>query len=539
MAGMRQCRLKTSENRKQTWRIEDRESIMMNRESRMVKAKIMKKTNRNKTHNVQQGRQFVRHRRLVAELMVFALLFMLAPKVESSAMTPSETGMFGFSYAAKVLLQAIGDFIKPFRLESAGVMSAINLPGTEPVGVGPESENTHGEEDWVVAEQENELEADEGFSILTEDESVIIPDDPGGAADMSELFEETENFDVAAWLGDFDPDADFGIFDKAEPGPGVVNIRALNEKGEHIDGVAILENGFKTGLYTDNQTAWTATELPYGERLFEVEAPFCYDLTGIDMVCYETATAADAEQSTGQDNLSPVGVADEDKAVLIDVPGLVPLPIQISDKTARWEITFHFQQRNEIRVSYYYVSPNNRFYELWTKTPTPDTPNTSGTPDTLNLPTPDTSNTPKLPVGSKNEYIVNTFDGSQVRLAVFIEMPSTRDVKTLRIHGEGFGEGLNGTPDPWQYESFAGDFSMPNWTFTAKSWQLLSHTTPVTGSSNTGPRFFILNLPLAEDGLRIRLEKIELTLRDGGIVTFSNSDPSDVTVQLVPLPKAQ
>ena len=529
----------------------------------------------------------MRYRRLVAVLTVFALFFMLTPKVETSAITPSGAGLFGLDYAANVLLQAIGDLIKPFRPEAAVFNPPIKISDTEPPGLDPESEIEHveedlgaagqsderAEEDRVLAAQENEQEVVGVLSIPTEDEPVIIPDDPGGVADMSELFEETDNFDVAAWLGDFDPDADFGIFDKAEPGPGVVNIRALNEKGEYIDGVAILENGFKTGLYTDNQKAWTATELPYGERLFEVEAPFCYDLTGIDMVCYETAPAAaqateaaEAGQSTAQEVLSAADAAEEDTAVWIDVPGLVPLPIQISDKTARWELTFHFQQRNEIRVSYYFVSPNNRFYELWTKTPAVDEPDMPNLPDT---PTPEisTPDTPNLPDGSKNEYIVNTFDGSQVRLAVFIEMPSTHAVKTLRVHGEGFGEeagadlntnpragagaglgaepgaglneGLGGTPDPWQYESFAGDFSMPNWTFTAKSWQLLSPATQVTGSSNTGPRFFILNLPLAEDGLRVRLEKIELTLHDGGIVTFSNNDPSDVTVQLVPLPKAQ
>jgi hypothetical protein len=129
-------------------------------------------------------------------------------------------------------------------------------------------------------------------------------------------------------------------------------------------------------------------------------------------------------------------------------------------------------------------------------------------------------------------YVVNTFEGAPVRLAIFARMPALRGVETLEFSGSGFGGG-----EPWQVEGDAGDFSLPDWTATDPSWQLFGLESSIAEGGSIGDRFIVLSLPYAREGARVRLERIVLRMEDGREIVFENTDPSDVAIQAIEAPQ--
>jgi hypothetical protein len=128
-------------------------------------------------------------------------------------------------------------------------------------------------------------------------------------------------------------------------------------------------------------------------------------------------------------------------------------------------------------------------------------------------------------------YVVNTFEGAPVRLAIFAHMPALRGVRSLTFACSGLDGG-----EPWEVESEAGDFSMPDWTFTAPSWQLFDIENGIAEGGSIGDRFIVLSLPFASEGARIRLERIVLSMEDGRELVLENADPSDAAIQIIDAP---
>ncbi|MDR3122082.1 MAG: hypothetical protein LBU58_12230, partial [Clostridiales bacterium] len=370
--------------------------------------------------------------------------------------------------------------------------------------------------------------ADSDAASADPDLSLDLPDsdsDPAGSdsdpADsdtdtgaLSALLESSDDFDVGDWLGGFNPDADFGGLGgiEQETGPGTVNIHVVNTKGEDLDGMVITENGFRTDKLTNGAGAYEVTQVPYGERLYGVYLTYSYELDSVRLQKHE-------KQADGTESVISVGISD----------GLTLPPVDITDETLVWDITVVLRESLKIKVHYYMVSPNDRFYDLRPASDfLPDASDfaAESDPSAVNElagenPFAD-ADSPAADDGGGNPffsqaededaaayhaYQINTFEGSPVRLAIYAEMPALRNVSSVRLVGEGFGDAAatadaaatepapaepaaatadaaapatdTTVPAPWQIEGAYGDFSMPDWTFTDRTWQLLSQESAV------------------------------------------------------------
>ena len=318
-------------------------------------------------------------------------------------------------------------------------------------------------------------------------------------------------------MGGFDPDADFGgLGFEIKTGPGRVSIGALDADGEYIDGIAITENGMRTKNRTTGGVPYVIERVPYGEHIYGIYLTYSFSIDSVSMIKYE-------DTGGGSEEMIRIDVADVE-----NLP-----PVVISDETVRWEITFILRQYMGIDVNYYMVSPNDRFYYLYY-------------------------------IEEKNEiaYRINTFEGAPVRVAVYIEMPALKNICKIRVEGEGFGNtgidavdpGIMDSNEPggdenesitagmpatlWTIENAFGDYILPDWTAVDRSFQLIADESILNPDNTAFIRFFILSLPSAYEGARLRFDKIIFTDCDGNEIELSNTDKSDLSIQLVAAPEA-
>lgn len=334
-----------------------------------------------------------------------------------------------------------------------------------------------------------------------------IDGQPGEPGSMSDLLSGSGGFDLDDWMEGFDPDADYGGlgFEEAE-GPGSVSVSVLDTDGRFINGIIITEDGFRTDRITYGGVPYEIGRLPLGEYVFGVYLTYSFDIEDVIIFKHETGGGETVKTRVPVDDIE-------------NIP-----PIGITGASLRWEITFILRQRMEIKVSYFLVSPNDRFYYL------------------------------RYGGGEEGEAVhhVNTFKNAPVRVAVYIEMPSLRNIGRIRLEGKGFGnpaaggaekgaggadQSAGGTGGQWHIEGEYGDFSMPDWTFTDRANQLVSADSVVDPDKATHIRFFILALPEAREGAELRFDKIILTDTDGGETEFSNPGAKNLAVWLVEAPK--
>ena len=326
---------------------------------------------------------------------------------------------------------------------------------------------------------------------------------PDGLDDgQSGLIDDSDDFNLDDWLAGFDPDADFGGLGFVdEPGPGVVIISVIDHDGVPIDGIVITENGFRTENATRDGRPCEIVRVPYGERVFGIFLPYSFEIESASMAFY-TSADGDTFEAT------PVDIDDAE-----NMP-----PVNITDETARWEIVFVLRQSMKINVSYFLVSPNDRFYMLRQR---------------------------RTPEGEISGYYINTFEFAPVRSAVYIEMPAIRDVVSIRLEGAGFVDeyGVTGSVSAaaddvqaWVIERERGDFALLDWTIADRSWQLLSSVSGIGPDDAAFIRFFVLSMPSAFDGALLRFDRIVLTLDDGSETAFDNPSVSELTVNIVNAP---
>ena len=297
------------------------------------------------------------------------------------------------------------------------------------------------------------------ISLLPEAEAELgksVVEASAAPASMSDLLAESDGFDLDDWMAGFDPDADFGGlgFDPVS-GPGTVNVGVRDTDGDNISGVVVTEDGFRTDMKTGGDGRLIISNIPYGERVYGIYLPYSFEFESVDMVKH-------VKVDDGSAKIVQVKITDFN-----DIP-----PVEITDDTADWEITFILRQYMRIKASYFLVSPNDRFYllrydDLETKNGEPNAsesgePNApdSGEPNAPDNREPDISfadngletgsadNEPET--GSAEEpdkvaeasayysYRVNTFERAPVRIAVYIEMPALKGVSRIIIEGEGF-----------------------------------------------------------------------------------------------------
>ena len=171
----------------------------------------------------------------------------------------------------------------------------------------------------------------------------------GSVPDMTDMFDESDTFDIDSWLGDFDPDAYFGTFDEDFlSGPGEVSISVRNISGELIGGIIILENGFKTNAVTVENAPIITTAVPYGLRDYRIETPYSCDFVDVKITKYQAISGEEESTILTAEELSGNYVA----------------TIDISDDYYKWDIVFTVRDNGKVRFSYYRVSPNNRFYAI-------------------------------------------------------------------------------------------------------------------------------------------------------------------------------
>ena len=322
------------------------------------------------------------------------------------------------------------------------------------------------------------------------------PADAPGGFSLSDLLDESSEFDLESMLGDFDPDADFGGLGlEPEHGPGSITIDVVGLDGERIEGIAITEDGFRNGMVTSFDAPCAIADLPYGERLFDVLAPFSYDYVSASMAYY-------------------VGGA----RVEVALPGGRPGPVAISDEALRWELTVVLREHMRMKADYYLVSPNNRFYGLQMGPGAPPEYRAAAGP----------------PLGAYVPYELNTFEGAPARLAIYMQMPSLRGVSRVTLVGSGFGD----AGGEWTADGEMREFSLTDWSATQPTWQLPSFDVRFPdGDGAVGTRFVVFLLPESRDGARIRLDGVRVEMADGSVAVFENAGLSDVEVRIVDVPK--
>ena len=412
---------------------------------------------------------------------------------------------------------------------------------------GSQSDNSGSADGSGNAEGPGDAEGRDVSSMAT-----AIPYDDGSDSPFG-LSSDPDDFDLDYWMEGFDPDAEFGGLGlEAETGPGVVSISVINTDGDFIDGVIITEDGFRTDNATAGGHPLEITQIPYGERVFGIFLPYSFEL-----------------KSARVEALKPVtGHADETAELKTETADAENLPpVNITDAEPHWQITFTLIQVMKIRVSYYAVSPNDRFYYVRSGDMAADNPNNatadvkstaadaeqtaaadknnaaeqttaaeinvaaeSTAADAEQTTAADKASSTESAVPVYHQYCINTFKNAPVRIAVYIEMPALKDVRGIILSGDGIN-------DVWDIESEYGDFSLPDLTFTDRSCQLISDTSDISPDNVTFTRFFILSLPGAYEGAQLKFNSIELKMANGGAAKFYNPDPSDVTVQIVAAPK--
>ncbi|MCL2059577.1 MAG: hypothetical protein FWH01_11085 [Oscillospiraceae bacterium] len=454
------------------------------------------------------------------------------------------------------------------------------------------------------------VDADEELYDLDDDEDVDIREDDFGMDDddvgmdddgvgtLSGLLSESEDFELEDWMAGFDPDANFGgLGFEVETGPGVVRISVLDLEGEYIDGVAITENGLRTEVSTAGGAPCIINQIPYGERVYGVYLTYNLHIESIAITKYakhagamagadvdadagadvDADAGADAGTDAGEGEVIGAGDLMEVTTLLYEAEDAESLPpVNITDETLYWDITFVLSQSMDIRVSYYMVSPNDRFYFI-----------RSSMQSSANDETPENENEKEANEIEAKKYIsyrINTFKNAPVRIAIYVEMPAFKNIINIRAlcegynsfdtdtydadtdenagdgenfgesHGESFSEsgglgivayaGANMSADDsdpyplWIIEDVYGDFILPDWTSVDRSSQLVSDDSDIGPDNNaTFIRYMILTLPSAYEGAWLRFNSFTLTTDDGEEIVFVNTDKSDLTIQLVPAPR--
>jgi len=331
-----------------------------------------------------------------------------------------------------------------------------------------------------------------------------------GAGSMSGLMSNSDEFDLDFWMEGFDPDADFGgLGFETETGPGMVSISVIDTDGVFIDGIVITENGFRTSMSTSGGTPLEISDIPYGERVYGVFLTYSFD---IDSVIIQKFV------DIGGGQTEALRIETED---INNVP-----PVVISDESYIWELTFILKQSMKINVSYYMVSPNDRFYFLRYD----EAPATAVTDDGDEMEFINAENAePSI------SYHIKTFRDAPVRIAIYIEMPSIKGIRSIRVKGEGFGDMDDELP--WIVEGWHGDFSLTDLTVTDRSWQLISCDSDIGPDDASFIRFLILNLPYAYEDAWLKFNGLTLYMEDGSEAVFENPSLSDLTVWLVEAPE--
>lgn len=403
-----------------------------------------------------------------------------------------------------------------------------------PIGIGyatpifPQAmDNAHGVGADTRTESGSENTTTEGSGVDTRTD-ILYETDPDLESDD---FDESNDIDeLNDMLDGFDPDGDFGELGfRAAPGPGVVNVSAYDMDGNLIKGVVITENGFRTDKATSGDGPRTITEVPYGERVFGIYLTHCFEIHYAYM----------AKRAVKD------GMRGEAVEVAIDDYYGLP-PVDVSDEWVEWDIVYILRQSMEIKVEYFLVSPNDRFYYLKTG---------------INI---SEDETDKIKNDESEDlytneysyaYIFNNFAQAPIRAAVYVEMPALKGIRRIRVEGEGIGNAGPETLDAdgtdandggaerqthkpqWIIEGEYCEFSMPDLMVLDKSCQLLSVESVVDPEDATFIRYFILTLPSAYEGARFRFERLVLSMEDGNELILSNAEQSYVTVQIVKTPK--
>jgi hypothetical protein len=324
---------------------------------------------------------------------------------------------------------------------------------------------------------------------------------------MSDLMSDSGGFDLDDWMEGFDPDADFGgLGFEAVTGPGSVSVSVLDADGEFINGIIITEDGFRTDRVTRGDAPCEIDQVPYGERLYGVYLTHSFDIEDVVIIKHAATGGGEIER----------------RQIIVEDVNDIP-PVLISDESPKWELTFVLRQSMSIYVNYFLVSPNDRFYYLRYG---------GGDADSDGI-----------------AHRINTFENAPVRVAVYIEMPALKKIRRIRLEGKGFGDiiddsGVYGERqdadyggDAWAIESDVGDYSMPDWTFTDRSYQLTAPESIIGPDGMTHIKFFVLSLPEASEGAALRFDDIILIGEGGEEIRFSNPGESDLTVRIVSAPQ--
>ena len=319
-------------------------------------------------------------------------------------------------------------------------------------------------------------------------------DNSDSSGSLSGLMSDSGDFDLDFWMEGFNPDADFGgLGFEAETGPGVVSIGAYDTDGDFINGFVITEDGFRTNKSLSGGVPYEIDQVPYGARVYGIYLTYSFDIESVNIVKHVVG-------SGGETTPVRVEAADFD-----NLP-----PVEITDETLKWEITFILRQSMRIDVNYYLVSPNDRFYYLSDKT--------------------------------MDSYHINTFKDAPVRIAVYIEMPALKNIRKICVRGEGFADACDiadggEASAQWIVEDDYGDFSLPDLTFTDRSWQLVSCDSDIEPGNVTFIRFFIVSLPSAFEEARMKFIGLTLTMDDGSEMMFDSPTLSELVVWLADVPK--
>ena len=411
----------------------------------------------------------------------------------------------------------------------------------------------------VAAEAVAAEAADAGGEAASDSEAA--PDAEAGAG-LSDLMTESGDFEIDEWLEGFDPDADFGGlgFDPAT-GPGEVRISVLDADGDYINGVVITEDGFRTDKATAANRPYEISQVPYGKRVYGVYLTYSFDTESVYMAKRPRADS----------------LPEETVEVKISDNGNLPA-VDVTDDFTYWEIVFTLRQSMKIKVSYFLVSPNDRFYYLrydredalsykYSKN-ADESIITDGNQDINTIDSPaDGSNTDEsksnLTYGDEaaayHGYLVNAFAEAPVRVAVYVEMPAIKGVRAIRVSGVGFGNAgdealdagnsvaedgvdvnrsrLRQSGRQWLIEGERAEFSMPDLTLTDRSCQLVSGESAIDKDNVTFIRYIVCTLPEAYEGARLKFESVSLFMEDGSEIVFHSPSRSDLTVQLVPVPR--
>ena len=433
----------------------------------------------------------------------------------------------GFASAGETTSAGDGSLTVEGGLFNSGLLSGDLFSGLD-IGEGsyldPEPETDYDEVGLGTISLIPNPDADDvNTGVAVEPDETADPDDEDDeSGSMSGLMSDSDNFDLGFWMEGFDPDAEFGgLGFEVETGPGVVSVVVMDIDGDFINGVIITEDGFRTDKTTYGDVPYIIDQIPYGACVYGVYLTYSFDIETVHIIKYVVG-------SDGQSTAVPVAVHDVE-----NLP-----PVNITDETYSWELTFILRQSMRIDVNYFMVSPNDRFYYLRY--------------DEKLIVSEDGPDGKDAVVGF---YHINTFKDAPVRIAVYIEMPAIREIRRIRLVGGGYGDagygdagygdaGNGGTvessgtlPIIWTIEGEYGDFSMPDWTFTKRAWQLISGDSAISPDNVTFIRFFILSLPSAFEDAEFIFDGIALTMEDGSEFAFDNPNLSDLKIWLVEAPR--